>query len=129
MEVELFGKLTPTFTLQEAEDYVASFTTESYGCIWLHHANGSQLAIMINGDQAYPHFFPAGDHPGWQVAPDDDGDWDTMIDLLADNGEPTPMPHALIVPIDRALAILAHYWQHGSRIDSETWTSLIDDEP
>ena len=97
--------------------------------MWLYHANGSQLAIMINGQQTYPHFFPAGDHPGWQVAADDDADWDTEIDFLADNQEPTPTPLALVVPVDRTVEILTHYWHNGSRSETEAWANLMDGVP
>ena len=129
MEVYLFRDAKPSLTLQQAVDYLTSFQTDTFGCMWLHHSNATQLAIMINGRQTYPHFFPAGDHPGWQVAAKDDADWDTEIDFLADNHEPTPMPLALAVSVDRTVEILTHYWHNGSRTEVETWASLIDGEP
>ena len=129
MKVHLFRLEKPSPTLEEAESYVASFTPGSFGCILLHHPNGTQLAVMINGNQTYPHYFPAADHPGWQPAAENDADWDTEVEFLADNGEPTPMPLALVVPVERTLAILRYFWQHGGRADEVTWTSLVDGEP
>lgn len=129
MKVYLFQQEKLSLTLGEAESYVASFTPGSFGYIWLHHPNGTQLAVMINGKQTYPHFFPDADHPGWQLAAEHYADWDTEVEFLADNGEPTPMPLALVVPVDRTTAILRYFWKHGSRTDQDTWTSLVDGEP
>jgi len=127
--VHIFRETKPEFTLSEAINYLSSISGDEYGCIWLRHENGTQLAIMINGQRAYPHFFPSGDHPGWQIAAKEGADWDTLVKFRADNGEPTPMPLALVLPIERTVEILRHFWEHGKRTPGEHWTSLVAGEP
>jgi hypothetical protein len=128
-EVHIFRDRKSGFTLKDAIKYVSSFTLGEFGCLWLYHENGTQLAIMVNGRQAYPHFFPAGDHPGWQIAVPEDANWDTDIDFRADNQEPTPMPSALVVSVERAIKVLEYYWGHGQPTKEERWTSLVAGEP
>lgn len=82
MEVFFFQEARHACTLENVVEYLTSFVDKSFGCLWLHHENGTQLAIMINGCQAYPHFFPADSHPGWQIEADKhDDDWDTYVDF------------------------------------------------
>lgn len=129
MEVFLFREAMPSFSLQHATEYLTSFTAGSYGCISLYHQNGTQLSVMVNGRQTYPHYFPSDDHPGWQVVGEDDSDWDTEVDFLAENREPTPTPIPLVIPVERTLEILTHFWNYGRRTAAERWTSLVDGEP
>ena len=91
-ETHIFREKQDAFTVENAIEYVSSFHSGVFGCLWLRHPRGTQLAVMVNGSHAYPHFFPADDHPGWHVAPCNGADWETEIDFRADNGEPTPMP-------------------------------------
>jgi hypothetical protein len=128
-QVYIFRDAKPASTLADAINYISGVAPDDYGCIWLRHDNGTQLAIMIKGQQAYPHFFPRDDHPGWQVAAPEAGDWDTSVTFHADNGELTPMPLALVLPTERTLEILRYFWHHGERSPAEQWTSLVDGEP
>lgn len=128
-QVCIFGDTKPEFALADAISYVSSIGRDDYGCIWLRHENGAQLAIMIRGQQAYPHFFPSGDHPGWQIAAIEAGNWDTSVEFHADNGELTPMPLALVLPIERTVELLQYFWQYGERTPRERWTSLAAGEP
>jgi len=129
VDAQLFREVKPDFSLKEATDYLTSFGDDGFGCLWLYHPNGTQLGIMINGQRSYPHFFPAADRPGWQIAATNDADWNTMIEFLADNREPTPMPLALVVPVERCVDIVTYYWENGGRNDKENWTSLVAGEP
>lgn len=128
-QVHIFHDAKPGLTFADAIRYVSGIAPDNYGCIWLRHESGTQLAIMIKGQQTYSHFFPCGDHPGWQVAATEAGDWDTSVNFRADNGELTPMPLALVLPIERSVEILRHFWQHGERTLREQWTSLAAGEP
>jgi hypothetical protein len=84
---------------------------------------------MINGQQTYLHFFPGGDHPGWQIAAPEAANWDDEVDFRADNHEPTPMPLALVVSVERAMKVLEFYSVHGRPTEGERWTSLVAGEP
>ena len=48
-EVNIFRDKMSGFTLEDAIKYVSSFSPREFGCLWLYHDNGTQLAIMING--------------------------------------------------------------------------------
>ncbi|MEM6473470.1 MAG: hypothetical protein AAF802_28180 [Planctomycetota bacterium] len=128
-EAHIFRERQDAFTVLNATEYVSSFQSGRFGCLWLRHPSGTQLAVMVNGSYSYPHFFPAGDHPGWQIAPSDDADWETEIDFRADNGEPTPMPLALVICTKRVTEVIQNYWQDGEMPNTEQWTSLIEGEP
>src|SRR5262245_31341823 len=91
----------PGFTLEDAIKYVSSFSPGEFGCLLLCHDNGTLLNLMINGHQAYPHFFPSGDHPGWQIAAPEGSDWRTEVEFRLDDVEPTPMPLAVVVSVER----------------------------
>src|SRR5262245_14865287 len=127
--MQVFIGKTPDFTLADAVQYLSSFSSGGLGCLWLYHDNRTKLLIMINGCQVYPHFFPEGDHPGWQIAAPAGADWRTEVDFRIDGDEPKPMPLALVVSVERAVEVLKIYWEHGQPTEKERWTSLVAGEP
>jgi hypothetical protein len=56
-QVHIFHDAKPGFTLADAVGYISGIAPDDYGYIWLRHENGTRLAIMIKGQQTYPHFF------------------------------------------------------------------------
>ena len=93
----------------------------SFGSFWLWHPTGTELALMVNGSDAYIHFLPGGDHPGYQAAVRDRSD---EILFLADNYEPTPMPRFTTIPLATALIAVEEFFRSGQRPSSISWDSL-----
>lgn len=123
-EIHIFCQMQDIFTFEDVIEYVLSFQVGGFGCLRLCHPYGTQLAIMINGNQIYPHFFPIGNHPGWRIAVAADADWEIDIEFRTDNNNPISIPLALVVNVERAIEIIRQYWEDGEMPQAEEWAGL-----
>lgn len=81
------------------------------------------MALLVNGDKACIHFFPGGDHPGFQTEART-GDWSQHVEFRTDNYEITPIPHPLLLPLSEALSLVDDFFVSGSPPAAIKWTEL-----
>ena len=105
---------------------IQSESAKGKSCIWLRSESGSQLALMLNHRVGYPHYFPEdSDHPGFQLHPKPNADWEREVDFIADNREPTPMTAALTTNLDEILKIAEEYFStDGALPTGVDWSEL-----
>jgi hypothetical protein len=96
----------------------------SFGSFWFWHEVGTELALMVNGSDAYIHYFPGGGHPGYQAAVREGSD---KILFLANNYESTPMPKFTTLSLSQALIAVDEFFQSGRRPSAITWESLCEE--
>ena len=121
--VSIFKDFKTDFELEEVVDYIKKRGGEEMGCIWITHDCGVELAIMLNKEKAYIHFFPGGDHAGFQLSPKDENAG-KMIEFLADNGESTPMSSEYVVDVGVAIDVAKCFWNTGQRANEYSWDEL-----
>ena len=96
---------------------------EGKAAYWLWHESGTQLAIMVNRDDACLHFFPFEGHPGFHSL-GQEPEWSEMVSFLAENGEPTEVPRPMVIPVQLALSAVEEYFSTGAAPATVAWQEL-----
>lgn len=123
MILSVFQDAHEVSTLDGLRPHLVKRFNEQFATFWLSSANGSSMALMIRGADAYIHFFPRKDHPGYQPEANTAGD-ERWVEFLADNYERTDIPRSLVIPTEKATAIFEEYFRTGAPSASIIWVEL-----
>lgn len=126
MQVEVLREPTKVESSDSLLAAIRMAAETGLSCVWIRADSGSQLAIMLNGKIGYPHYFPASDHPGFQLKPAADADWETEVEFIADNREPTPMPAALTTGLPIILSLSKEFYESDGQLPNSQveWAEL-----
>ena len=123
MQLASFKSTFEVRKLDELREHLRHRHEEKFGSFWLDHPSGTKMALLVNGDEACIHFFPGGDHPGFQPEARA-GDWSQHVEFRADNYEITPIPRPLVLPLTEALILIEEFFASGSLPAAIQWTEL-----
>ena len=148
MKLAKYQEIIEVNSLEELHDHLRFRHDTIYGSFWLWHDSGTELGIMINGEDAYLLFMTADGNPrkppplGMRVvAPvtyKGTGDGpsfystysegtaspDEAVEFLADNYEPTPMNRLYTAPLSQAMKAIDDFFESGERSQSIQWHLL-----
>jgi hypothetical protein len=124
MQINRFHDPIAAENVEQLRQHLRFRNADGFACFWMWHDKGTAFAVMLNGDRAYVHFFPAGGSAGCQAVSPQSKEPDDYIDFLADNHEPTPMPRSLTVSAEQASQALEEFFVTGQRPSSLNWAEL-----
>jgi hypothetical protein len=148
MKLAKYQEIIEVDSLEELHDHLRFRHETIYGSFWLWHERGTELGIMINGENAYLLFVTADGAPrkspplgmravepvtyegtregpsfystysGGTESPDEE------IEFLADNYEPTPMDRLYTAPLSQAMKAIDDFFESGERSHRIQWHLL-----
>ena len=126
MEVEIcrFGTPIVPCTVAALREQLQFRDENGYASYWFWYSNGSEMGVMFNHEQAYVYFFSNGKESSFAlpaVAPENP---DELVEFLADNHEPTPMPRWMVVDAVTAEEAIIIFFESGERLSTVAWGEL-----
>src|SRR5262245_11255891 len=108
--------------LEELLQILRSTRKGAFGEFWLGEPHGPSLAIHINGELAYLHYFPAERHPGFQAVGEQTANGMVFFTQEGDAG--FSMPRAVVVSVERAYQAATDFFQSLGLPGSLEWAEL-----
>ena len=124
MKLAKFQEEIEVNTLTELQMQLRSRRDVDFGSFWLWHESGTELAMMVNGNNAHLFFVSDDRRLMFQSCSPDSNAPDEQARFLADNGEPTPMARYWTVPLFRAITVIEEFFRSGRRSESIDWDEL-----
>jgi hypothetical protein len=148
MNLAKFQETIEVNSLDELHDHLRFRHDTTYGSFWLWHESGSELGIMINGEDAYLLYTTADGAPrespplgmrvvrpatyvGTGAGPTHYSTYsegtdspDESIEFFADNYEPTPMNRLYTAPLAQAMKAIDDFFEFGEHSQSIPWLLL-----
>jgi hypothetical protein len=108
-------------SLQELKQLLQSTRNGDFGEFWLGSETFPALAIHINGNFAYLHFFPADGHPGFQPVGDAKGE---DVKFQQEGQGEFSMRREFVVPIEQAYQAAAEFFTAPQPPSCIKWIEL-----
>ena len=148
MKLAKFRDIVKANSMAELHEHLQCRHHGVFGSFWLWHEDGTELAVMINRDDAYllfvssdgvsqqstldlmtspqvPRTYVGGTGPSLYSSYTKAADSpDEEIEFLADNYEPTPMCRLYTVPLSQATLAIEHFFASGQRSENIEWLLL-----
>lgn len=124
MQIKRYHDPITVENIEQLRAHLRYRDADGFACFWMWHDNGTEFAVMLNGEHAYVHFFAGDGSAGFQAIGPESDDLDDMIDFLADNHEPTLMPRSLTVSADQASKAFEEFFTTGRRPGFLSWAEL-----
>jgi hypothetical protein len=109
-------------TREELLVILRSSRSGAFGEFWCGERGCPTLAIHMNGDAAYLHFFPTDRHPGFQAVGDKDAKGN--VTFTQEGEVDFSMPRTVVVSIARAYEAAAQFFERPSLPSCIEWTEL-----
>jgi hypothetical protein len=110
-------------SLHELTQLLQSTRNGDFGEFWLGSETFPALAIHINGNFAYLHFFPADRHPGFQPVGDAEGE---DVKFQQEGQGEFSMPRAFVVSVEQAYQAAAEFFTASHLPGCIKWTELYN---
>lgn len=124
MKARYFLKEISVSSLGALHNLLGTRHKSELGSFWFYHPSGTELSVMVNRQDAYVHFFPGDASAGYRPIGAEPDMWESFVEFLADNYESTPVPRAMVVPIERAILAVEEFYQSGAKPEALEWEQL-----
>jgi hypothetical protein len=124
MKIRTFRDNGSAETLAELRILLKARYQIHYGSFWLYHPDGPEMGLMVNDEEAYVHYFPGDGSAGYRPIGTTPDDWEDTVEFLADNYEVTPIPRAMVVPLQKAMAVIEEFFAASALPKTLQWERL-----